>query len=253
MALGDLAGRARLRRRNPSAQAECDRCSFWYNLSDLQRQFQWAGNALVDTGFLVCRDCLDTPQQQNRSLILPADPFPKTNPRPSYDVTPPAPGVTPDNQGFTQYVLGSSVPGLYPTTKADVLAQVAQLSGIATPPNFDRSITISPTNSTLPLILAYTERYWLLLYNPTNAQVQISKTNALWGAITNLILGPGEAYFWSTAQNFAPCYAGAMSAVGLTPNMPFWCWESLSATGSVLTTEDGVVITTEDGNPIIIS
>lgn len=179
--------------------------------------------------------------------------MPKVNPRPSYDVTAPAPAVSPGNLGFSQYVLGSSVPGLYPTTKPEVLAQVAALSGIPTPTYFDRSITISRTNTSLPLLTAQATRYWMLLYNPTNAMVQVALPGpAAWGTITNLILGPGEAYFWATAQNFGTVYLGAMTAVGLTPDMPFWCWEAWTASAPFLVTEDGQIITTEDGTPIII-
>lgn len=253
MALGSISGRARVDRRNPRAQAVCDRCGFRFQLDALRRQMQWAGNALVDTGFLVCRGCLDVPQDQNRALILPPDPIPRVNPRPDYDVTPPAPGLTPDNQGFTQYLLGGAIPGLYPTTKAEVLSQVAQLSGVATPPTFDRSIVTTPANTSIALLSPQAARTWLLLYNPSNAPVQVNKSStAVWGTITNLILGPGEAYFWATDQGFTATYTGAMAAVGLAPAQEFWCWEFYPASAPYLVTEDGVIITTEGGDPIII-
>ena len=41
---------------------------------DLQPQFQWAGASLINLRLLVCRRCLDTPQPQLRSIIVPADP-----------------------------------------------------------------------------------------------------------------------------------------------------------------------------------
>lgn len=106
------SGRARISARRPEAMAECDRTGFWYPLSQMRRQLQWAGNKLVDTGLLVGPDQLDVPQDQNRSPILPADPTPRRNPRPSANVTqvPASVGqplpTSPENQGFTIYTLG---------------------------------------------------------------------------------------------------------------------------------------------------
>lgn len=112
------SGRARISLRHPQAMGECDRCGFWRNLDGLTRQFQWAGNNLTDTGMLVCQDtCLDVPQNQFRSPILPADPMPRINPRPSPNVTqvPTSIGqplaTSPENQGFTVYTLGITIAG----------------------------------------------------------------------------------------------------------------------------------------------
>lgn len=227
MALGDLSGRARVRYPNWSATGVCDRCGFRYQLDALKKQFAFGGTGLYDTGYLVCRHCLDVPNQQNRALILPPDPIPRVNPRPDFNITAPAPATTPDNQGFTQYILGAPYPGLYPTTKSAVLAQVATLSGIPTPVGIvDRSTVINPANVTINLMNANPARTWLLLYNPVTAQAQISMTIALWGTITNLILGPGEAYFWATSQGFGTVYQGALTIIGLTPQMNFWGWEA---------------------------
>jgi hypothetical protein len=52
-----------------------------YNHVDLQWQYDWAGASLINKRMLVCRPCLDTPQQQLRAIILPADPVPVINPR----------------------------------------------------------------------------------------------------------------------------------------------------------------------------
>lgn len=107
------SGRARISARRPKAIGECDRCGFWKNLDGLSPQMQWAGNTLRDTGLLVCSDtCLDVPQDQYRTPILPPDPFPRINPRPSPNTTPvpvtvgaPLP-TSPENQGFTVYTVG---------------------------------------------------------------------------------------------------------------------------------------------------
>lgn len=109
------SGKARISIRRPRAMGECDVCGFWHSLDDMIRQFQWAGNRLMDTGLLVGRDCLDVPQAQFRAPILPADPMPRHNSRPSYNVTNPAPiggplATSPENQGFTRFILGIFVP-----------------------------------------------------------------------------------------------------------------------------------------------
>lgn len=109
------SGRARISTRRPRAIGECDRCGRWHSLDDMRRQFQWAGNKLMDTGLLVGVDCLDVPQDQFRTPILPPDPVPRMNPRPSFNVTAPAPfggpfPTSPDNQGFTRFVLGIFAP-----------------------------------------------------------------------------------------------------------------------------------------------
>lgn len=75
-------GRARVSVRDPKAFAVCDRCSLWYNLSSLKWQLQWSGAQLQNLRILVCERCLDVPQQQLRSLVLPPDPVPVFNPRP---------------------------------------------------------------------------------------------------------------------------------------------------------------------------
>lgn len=75
-------GRAEVDAANPSAVAICDRCGFLYNRKNLSPQFEWAGTTLVSQGILVCDRCLDDPQPQLRTIILPPDPPPVWNPRP---------------------------------------------------------------------------------------------------------------------------------------------------------------------------
>jgi hypothetical protein len=74
-------GRARVSSRNPQAFAICDRCGFLYNHSQLSWQFDWAGANLINKRILVCETCNDTPQQQLRAIVVPADPVPIQNPR----------------------------------------------------------------------------------------------------------------------------------------------------------------------------
>jgi len=74
-------GRASVSSRNPRAFAICDRCGFLYNHHRLQWQFDYAGAGLINKRILVCSPCLDTPQNQLRSIVLPADPTPIENSR----------------------------------------------------------------------------------------------------------------------------------------------------------------------------
>lgn len=84
MAYASISGRARTNPRSPSAFAVCDRCSFWFNRVDLQWQYDWAGASLVNKRILVCRRCLDIPQEQLRAIVVPADPVPIEQPRIEY-------------------------------------------------------------------------------------------------------------------------------------------------------------------------
>jgi hypothetical protein len=75
-------GRASVSRRWPRAHAICERCGGRFNHDQLQWQFQWNGPRLQNLRILVCRSCLDVPQEQLRTIILPPDPVPIENPRP---------------------------------------------------------------------------------------------------------------------------------------------------------------------------
>jgi hypothetical protein len=81
MAYASKAGRARISSTNPQALAICDRCGFTYNHVDLAWQFDYAGAGLINKRILVCNSCMDTPQEQLRAIVLPADPTPIVNPR----------------------------------------------------------------------------------------------------------------------------------------------------------------------------
>lgn len=84
MAYASKAGRARTSAKNPQAHAICDRCGERLNHVDLSWQFDWAGAGLINKRLLVCNHCNDTPQQQLRSIALPADPPVIMNARPEY-------------------------------------------------------------------------------------------------------------------------------------------------------------------------
>lgn len=84
MSYASRAGRARTSAKNPQAHAICDRCGSRLNHVDLSWQFDWAGAALINKRLLVCGECTDTPQQQLRTIVLPADPPVVMNARPEY-------------------------------------------------------------------------------------------------------------------------------------------------------------------------
>lgn len=75
-------GKARVNPKSPEAFAVCDRCQCVYNHRDLKWQHEWRGNNLENIQLLVCRRCLDVPNEQFRTLVLPPDPVPIKDPRP---------------------------------------------------------------------------------------------------------------------------------------------------------------------------
>ena len=81
MGYASQAGRARTSPSNPQAHAICDRCGFRYNHADLMWQYDWRGAMLQNIKILVCKPCYDTPQEQLRSIVVPADPTPIINAR----------------------------------------------------------------------------------------------------------------------------------------------------------------------------
>lgn len=84
-------GKARVSMRSPQAQAVCDRCYLNYSHSNLSWQMQWSGVKLQNLRILVCKTCLDCPQPQLKTIVIPPDPLPVLNPRPeNYDITVPS-------------------------------------------------------------------------------------------------------------------------------------------------------------------
>ena len=81
MAYASQSGRARTSSKSPQAHAICDRCGGRFNHVDLKWQYDWRGASLANLRILVCGPCYDTPQQQLRAIVIPADPVPIQNPR----------------------------------------------------------------------------------------------------------------------------------------------------------------------------
>lgn len=81
MAYASQSGRARTSTTSPEAFAVCDRCGAWENWKNLSWQFDWRGASLINIRLLVCNRCYDTPQEQLRAIVVPADPTPIINAR----------------------------------------------------------------------------------------------------------------------------------------------------------------------------
>jgi hypothetical protein len=81
MTYSDQAGKARTDPRRPRAFGVCDQCGTWFNLRTLRWGMEYMGPGLQRTGFRVCSDCFDQPQDQLRPIILPPDPMPVADPR----------------------------------------------------------------------------------------------------------------------------------------------------------------------------
>lgn len=74
-------GRSRINAAFPEAQGVCDRCGEWYSLRTLQDQYEFTGTQLQDLQYKVCNKCIDDPNPQNKTVILPPDPPPLYNTR----------------------------------------------------------------------------------------------------------------------------------------------------------------------------
>lgn len=80
-------GSADISASRPRALAICDRCGKRVNHDRLQWQWQFQGPQLFNIRLLVCRSCLDVPQEQLRTIVLPPDPVPIQNARPEFEVS----------------------------------------------------------------------------------------------------------------------------------------------------------------------
>ena len=159
MGYASQQGRAKVSSRNPRAAAQCDRCSFIYNHSDLRFQYDWAGATLINKRILVCRTCEDTPQQQLRAIIIPADPTPIQNPRvPNYVQAASNTRVT-SGQDSVNTNTGIPVPGGDTRITQNSNTRVTQQTGEppgglnelpGTDPNVNGPVNVPPDNPSTP-------------------------------------------------------------------------------------------------------
>lgn len=85
-------------RTNPEAIGRCDYSGLMFAHSELERQMEYRGRALVWTGYLVARRFLDTPNAQNLAPLITLDPVPIPDARPDnvFGVITPPPTVNID-------------------------------------------------------------------------------------------------------------------------------------------------------------
>ena len=131
MSYASRAGRARTSAKNPQAHAICDRCGERLNHVSLSWQFDWAGAGLINKRLLVCDHCNDTPQQQLRSIVLPADPPVIMNARPEYFAEASTDRRVTSGQNTVNAKTGIPVPGGDVRITQDDQTRVTQLTGFA--------------------------------------------------------------------------------------------------------------------------
>lgn len=111
MGYASISGRARTSSKSPRAFAVCQRCGIWYNRDRLTFQNEWRGTALQNIWILVCPPCLDIPQQQKRSITLPADPVPVFYPSVENFDAAESDYRTTSGQGRVDRITGIPIPG----------------------------------------------------------------------------------------------------------------------------------------------
>ena len=116
---------------------------------------------------------------------------------------------------------------IYPTTKYGALSSLASFSGIPFPLTLiDRSTKIAASNMAQPLFAANPARQWIAIYNPVGTQFAVSTGAAAFGSLSSMMTGPGECWFWATAQQAGAVWQGAMTVIGLNVGAPVWAWEA---------------------------
>jgi hypothetical protein len=76
-------GRATIDPDNPEPTAICDKCGFMWNHNRLSWQFDWMGAKIQNKRILVCPDCMDEQAMFLKTIVIPPDPPPVYNVRPS--------------------------------------------------------------------------------------------------------------------------------------------------------------------------
>lgn len=192
-------GRAQVDATSPRAFGICDRCGFTYNLYQLNYQYQYNGTTLYNTRYRVCPTCMDDPQPQLLNPILPPDPLPVNDPRPSaYSVNEAGTLQNMGAQVFSSTPFGST---LYidlfngnPATSTSVLAEI---TGSATRTNYASSMSgSSPYVNTDEIVIttniqASTNISWIGIYDAATGG------NLLMSAV---LLNPMTAVLYNTLQ-----------------------------------------------------
>jgi hypothetical protein len=246
MGFGDIHGSAKVDPRNPRAFARCDFGGEWRNLHELHKQMEWLGTKLSWTGFLVCSEHLDRPQEQLRPIRLPPDPVPVLNPR--------FENFQAINRpiGLTTYVMwaggqplnfavvledGNGNPILTDTgqpillevgSDADaLLAQLQQMSGIPVPGNINNySGTIAAQNVSQQAVAPNPARSYVAIFNPCTVPLGVNFGPATVGVPPSQTIGPGNCLFWATAQGLSQPNTGAIQVSGAWTGTPYYLFEA---------------------------
>ena len=123
------------------------------NHDRLQWQFDYAGAGLINKRILVCRPCLDTPQNQLRAIVLPADPVPIQNPRVQDYAAAETDNVAINAPTVLDPITGIPVPSTTDIVTQDGISITTQVLG--KPTGLDQ-------NAVMPLF--GTEKYRVVLY-----------------------------------------------------------------------------------------
>lgn len=75
-------GYASIDARSPRALGVCDRCGRLVNHDTMRDQLRYRGPKLQSLGLLLCESCVDIPNEQERTVVLPMDPVPINFARP---------------------------------------------------------------------------------------------------------------------------------------------------------------------------
>lgn len=202
--------------RHPRAISICDYCGRAWHRDELILQREYAGMGLISLGFLVGRCCLDKPQAQLKSLVLPPDPVPVVNPRPeNYQLDS---GL----QGFSQNVVVTP-----PQSPVLVYSQVIALGtsqGWANPvPGgiTDGSTTLANGFQSVQVLPANPARVYLLIYNPTTFEIGVSQTvpASFTADQTTTLIGGGTALLQSASLG-QTVWLGAVNLIGSFNQIP---------------------------------
>lgn len=207
MGYASQAGRARTNPKSPAAHSICDRCGFRYNFVDLRVQYEWRGPILGPIGKIyVCDRCYDTPQENVRTIVLPADPVPIIDARPELY---PQDSTTYIGTGATTTAYPSGIPVISQTVlgqQDSVTAIVPQVIG----PNLganpkgqlnpsvigaDPNAQMTPVKATqwarrIPITSIVTNGSPIVTVNcSTTHQLTSGMQTAIWGTSNPLVYG----------------------------------------------------------------
>lgn len=246
MAWGDIAGDCVTNPNAPRAQGVCDYGGEWVQRHKLRKQLQWNGTAMVWTGQLVCDRHYDKPQPQLRTIQLPPDPLPVSDPRPeSFNSINRPIGLTtyvmwPDGQPLNYGVVlmdGSGEPILDNLGQEilieigydgiALLAQLSEMTGIPVPGNIQSyNSTITTQQVAQQLVPALANRSYIAIFNPCQAPIAVSFGTAAIGVAPSLNIGAGGCLFWATAQGYGAVNPAVMTVVAEFPNVPYYVYQS---------------------------